>query len=97
MSQRTVASVITAAETLMGELAAMCAGGVPAVPYLIGLGFDELLDLIEALPPGTADMEFYRNWARSSRQLWEGDEGRVAGYQLTQMRRRLGRLREEWA
>jgi hypothetical protein len=70
---------------------------VPAVPYLIGLGFEELLGLIEALPPDTADMEFYRNWARSSRQLWEGDQGRVAGYQLTQMRRRLGRLREEWA
>jgi hypothetical protein len=92
-----IADVIVAAETLLKELAAACAGGVPAVPYLTGLGFDELLALTEALPPDTPDMEFYRNWARSSRQLWEGDEGRAASYQLTQMRRRLGRLKRAWS
>jgi hypothetical protein len=96
MSQNTFASVVTAVETLVGELAAMCAGGVPAVPCLIGLGFGELVDLIEALPPDTPHMEFYRNWARSSRQLWEGDEGQAASYQLTQLQRKLTQLKEEW-
>jgi hypothetical protein len=96
MSQKTVADVFRAAETLLGELAATCAGCVPGVPCLISRGFDELSRLIEALPPGTPGMEFYRNWARDSRRLWEGDEGQAAGYQLTQMRRKLGRLQEEW-
>jgi hypothetical protein len=97
MNQGTIADGITAAATLCGELAALCAGRVPGVPYLIGLGFDELGNLIEALPPHTPDMEFHRNWARSSRELWDGDEGQVASYQLTQMQRRLGRQRAEWS
>jgi hypothetical protein len=97
MSQKAIADVITIAETLLGELAAMCAEVAPAFPYLIGLGFAEVVELIEALPPDTPQMEFYRNWARSSRQLWEEDEAQAASYQLTHMQRKLARLRVEWA
>src|SRR5262245_26460385 len=60
MSMEIIVSMIAAAETLLGallgELAAICAGDVPAVPYLTGLEFDEMLGLIEALPPDTPDM-----------------------------------------
>jgi hypothetical protein len=96
MSQGTIANVISAAVAITGELAAACAGRVPAVPYLIGLGIDELSGLIEALPPGTQDMAFYRNWAESSRALWENGEGGASSYQLTQMQRKLDRLQGEW-
>jgi hypothetical protein len=97
MNQRTIVDVITTTETLLGELAALCAGVAPVAPYLISLGFVDLLDLIEALPPDTPQMEFYRNWARSSRQMWEDGEGQVAGYQLTHMQRKLGQWRAECA
>jgi hypothetical protein len=96
MSQKTLTDVITAAETLLGELAALCAGVAPA-PYLISLGFADLLELIEALPPDTPQMEFYRNWACSSRQLWEDDEGEAASYQLTHMQRKLSQWRQGWS
>jgi hypothetical protein len=85
--------VITATAQLAGELAAACSGGTPAVPQLLRLGFEELLNRIEALPPDTPNMEFSRNWARSSRDLWEDDEPLVASYQLTQISRKLSRLK----
>jgi hypothetical protein len=94
MMLKTIANVIADLDKVLGELAAMCAGGVPAVPYLIALGFDEIPDLIEALPPDTSNLEFYRNWARSSRELWEGGEGQAASYQLTQMQRKLHGLKD---
>jgi hypothetical protein len=97
MSLKTLANLIANLEALFGDLATMCTDGVPAVPYLIALGFDESLDLIEALPPDTPNLEFYRNWARNSRELWEGGEGGAASYQLTQMQRKVHRLKDEWS
>jgi hypothetical protein len=97
MKLKTIADVIADLETLLGELAAMCAGAEPAVPYLIALGFNDLPTLIEALPPDASSLEFYRNWARSSRELWEGGQGRTASYQLTQMQRKLHSLKEAWS
>ena len=93
MDQVIMTDVITATEALAAELAAACAGGTPAVPQLIRLGFEELLNRIEALPPDTPNMGFYRNWARSSRTLWEDGEGFLASYQLTQIGRKLERLK----
>jgi hypothetical protein len=95
MNQGTIAGVIADAEMLAAELAELCAGNLLAVPYLIRLGFEDLLNLIEALPPDTSNMKFLRNWTRSSRELWEKEEGQAASYQLAQMRRKLGRLKED--
>jgi hypothetical protein len=97
MPERTLSSALTSAATLAGELATLFDQNDPPTPYLVGLGLEELQALLEALPLDTAGMCYCRNRVSSCRELWERGEWHAARYQMTELSRKLDRLRHEWS
>jgi len=56
----------------------------------------ELREVIEALPLDTTleSMVWFRNWVRTSQELWSVGEANAARYQLLAVRKKLERIAE---
>jgi hypothetical protein len=85
-----------AARTLATELATLFGRSAPDCPSMIGLGLNELVALLEALPLGLDEMCYFRNRVESCRQLWDGCERGAAEYQMTEIVHKLANLERAW-
>jgi hypothetical protein len=58
---------------------------------VIAAEFDRLEELVAALPLMTDEYCFAANWIASARRLWAGSEVGACLYQLSLVRKKLGR------